>query len=434
MKVWVVNPFDNLPLEGYRPQRYWLMAKAFAAAGHEVTLVTSWWSHANKAPRRFVHGSEPAVGDTAPGDGFTVRFLQTPAYTKNISIRRFFSHIILARNFARELNLAKSTGTVPDLLVVSSPTLGLARAARKSGVPYIVDIMDDWPGTFERILPRWMLSPLAAIARRNCLGARKVSVVARKYADLVVNLGYRGPVKRFYHGIEMGTDPDKVQSAECGVPGAKGTVPREFRLVYIGNIGRSYDLETVVRGVMRLADEGVTLDIAGDGPDLARIREIAGDCPREIAGDCPHEITGVCPRAIRFHGYLGEAALVKLLADCDAGTVPMFADSEVGVPYKLADYVKAGLPVVNSLPGETEELLARYGAGVKYEAGNVDDLVGAVRKMRASLQNRRGLSQQECGVRSAECGVRRGLSPAFKSLFDAGRIYREYVEWALNEK
>lgn len=25
MNVWIQNPFDNLPVEGYRKQRFWLM-------------------------------------------------------------------------------------------------------------------------------------------------------------------------------------------------------------------------------------------------------------------------------------------------------------------------------------------------------------------------------------------------------------------------
>ena len=53
MTVWIVNPFDNLPPEGYRPQRYWLMARAFARAGHRVTYWSSDFSHAHKAPRKF---------------------------------------------------------------------------------------------------------------------------------------------------------------------------------------------------------------------------------------------------------------------------------------------------------------------------------------------------------------------------------------------
>ena len=39
MRVWIVNPFDNLPLEGTRPQRYWLMARAFARAGDRKSVV-----------------------------------------------------------------------------------------------------------------------------------------------------------------------------------------------------------------------------------------------------------------------------------------------------------------------------------------------------------------------------------------------------------
>ena len=49
MNIWIINPFDNLPVEGYRPQRYWLMSEAFARAGHAVTLWTQDWSHARKA-------------------------------------------------------------------------------------------------------------------------------------------------------------------------------------------------------------------------------------------------------------------------------------------------------------------------------------------------------------------------------------------------
>ena len=64
MAVWIVNPFDNLPTEGNRPQRYWLMGRAFAKAGHKVVLWSSDFSHATKAKRKFVRECD---------DGFEVR-------------------------------------------------------------------------------------------------------------------------------------------------------------------------------------------------------------------------------------------------------------------------------------------------------------------------------------------------------------------------
>ena len=43
MTVWIQNPFDNLPCEGYRKQRYWLMAEAFARAEAAEKLAKTIW-------------------------------------------------------------------------------------------------------------------------------------------------------------------------------------------------------------------------------------------------------------------------------------------------------------------------------------------------------------------------------------------------------
>ena len=78
MTVWIENPFDNLPAEGFRPQRYWLMAEAFAKAGHNVTLWTSDFSHAKKAPRILSKVEAP----------FRLKLIKTPPYSGNVSFKR----------------------------------------------------------------------------------------------------------------------------------------------------------------------------------------------------------------------------------------------------------------------------------------------------------------------------------------------------------
>ncbi len=183
----------------------------------------------------------------------------------------------------------------------------------------------------------------------------------------------------------------RVKSEEWRVKSEEWRVKSEaspFTLVYIGSMGRSYDLETVVDAVKRM--DGVELEIAGSGPKEQSLRARAADCPR-----------------IRFHGYLADDALQALLARADAGVVPMFPDSCVGIPYKLADYAAAGLRVLNSLPGEAAELVSRFAAGVSYKAGDVDSLVAAVQEIRRPAP---------------------GFSPeAFRDAFDAKRIYAGYV-------
>lgn len=381
MKVWIVNPFDNLPLEGNRPQRYWLMARAFARAGHDVTLWTSDFSHARKARRQL--GAN--VGTSFVRDGFRTVLVATRPYRANIGLARIVSHRLLAKAWARRV----ANEPAPDLVVASSPPLSLCAAARDycavQNVPFIVDVMDAWPETFERVLPRMLLAPLRRLARRNYQTAAAISTVSERYVDLVRGYGVRAPVTLFYHGIERNVSVARTEERPESAA---------WRLVYAGNMGASYDVRTVIAAVKTLPD--VTLDLAGTGPCEPAWRTLAATCPR-----------------IRFHGYLDAAALQALLATADAGVVPMFPASCVGVPYKLADYAVAGLPVLNSLTGETARVLAETGAGFSYQAGDVASF-------RAAL----------AALRKAEpAAVRRGVA-ALAARFDADEIYRAYVAWA----
>lgn len=373
MKIWIVNPFDNLPLEGYRPMRYWLMASAFAKAGCDVTYWTADFSHANKAPRRL----SAAPGQVAAP--FRLRILHEPPYTRNVSLARMWAHW----RWAKEWRRAADAERPPDAIVVSTPPLAIGGEVRKyaarTGAKVVVDVMDDWPGTFERVAPRPALLPLRALARRNVRAAAAVTVVADRYADLVRGYGFEGPVKRFYHGIAM--DGPAPSARAAGAP---------LRLAYIGSLGRTYDLETVIEALALLP--GATLDVAGEGEQLESLKALGSSA--------------------RFHGYLPEAELARLLSECDVGIVPMEQASCVGVPYKFADYARAGLAIASSLGGESGRLLARYGAGVAYRGGDPMSLAAALRSVASRLP---AVSAASRRMAEAE--------------FDAGAIYSSYVDF-----
>ena len=92
MTFWIVNPFDNLPPEGLRPQRYWLMARAFAQAGHTVVYWSADFSHAYKRVR-------DVAALAGRHEGFELRLVHEPPYPKNICLRRLWSHWRFARNW-----------------------------------------------------------------------------------------------------------------------------------------------------------------------------------------------------------------------------------------------------------------------------------------------------------------------------------------------
>ena len=382
MNVWLQNPFDNLPLEGYRKQRFWLMAEAFVRAGHRVVLWTSDFSHLNKRPRTL----------TAAPATFGLELIPTRPYAKNVSLARVRSHRAYAKAWKRQAAavIAATPTAKPDLIVSSLPTISGAAAAldlgRACGAKVVIDVQDAWPETFERLAPRGCaglarlaLSPFRHEAQRIYREADLVTGVCDRYRALIGRDDYI----RSYLGIEL-TPPPAPVAPPADV----------LRLVYAGNLGLTYDLGTVIRGLARL--DNITLDIAGAGEGEADWKSLV-------------QRLGLGER-VRFHGYLGEQQLRQLLARADVGVVPMPSDSFVGLPNKLADYAAAGLGILSSLGGESEALLIRSAAGATYAVGDGKSFQEAVLRLKG----------QRDGLRT------RALALAAQE-FDAVRLYDAYV-------
>ena len=373
MKVWIESCFDNLPFEGFRKQRFWLMAEAFRAEGHEVTYWTADFNHGTKRRRALDVAA-------AKASGIDLRLVYAPPYPRNVCIRRIFSHRRYVRNW-RKLALAEAER--PDVIIASMPTIGSAETAialaRHFGARAVVDVMDAWPETFERLLPRgckWLgavlLAGMRRRARRVYREADLITGVCERYRELTGRSDYL----LAYHGIEAG-DAKR----------AERPVHSPLRLVYAGNLGSGYDLAPVVRAVNANAD--LTLDIAGKGPREAELRAMAEG-------------------RVKFHGYLGAEELSRLVGEADIGVIPMRDDSWVGLPYKLGDYVKANLRIISSLNGETGEMLRRHQCGATYEGGDDASCLKAIRRA-ATMHGSAGMLAE----------------------LDAANIYREYVRRVL---
>ena len=384
MRVWIENPFDTLPTEGGRPQRYWLMAAAFAAAGHAVDYWTSDFSHIHKAPREI---------RTGPSDAVAPLFVPTRPYAKNVSLARIASHRAYAREWGRLAEERAASHGKPDVIIVSMPPLATGDVAvglaRKFGAKLVVDVMDAWPDTFYRLLPsgfkwlgRFLFASARRAARRQLAAADLVTGVAARYEDLARAAGAKA-FRLAYHGVEM-TPPVRREPSD------------RLRLVYVGSMGRTYGLEAGVAAVARLGN--ATLDLAGGGEKLESLKALASGLG--------------CADRVRFHGYLGDAELQALLAACDIGVVPMSGDSCVGVPYKLGDYTRAGLAVASSLDGESLALLADSGAGLRYDPDGSGGfgLADVVLRLAKRLPEAQAASR-----RLAE------------RTFDAAKIYAQYV-------
>jgi glycosyltransferase involved in cell wall biosynthesis len=223
MNIWIINPFDQVPNETDVPLRYWALCRTFAQQGHKVI----WWSS------DFSHLTKSRRAPCPETDGFAVRLIETPPYTKNISFARLKNHKAFADGFYTEAMAELHRGELkaPDRIVVSLPPLGVAEQAfrirdyvrewesekvatykgrrddlepshlhtftpshlhTQPSCQVIVDIMDAWPETFYQALPKplrkflgpILLAPMHRSAKRAYAGADKISAVGQSYLEL----------------------------------------------------------------------------------------------------------------------------------------------------------------------------------------------------------------------------------------------------------
>ena len=417
LSVWLVNPFDDIPGEGLPPLRYWTLARVLAARGHDVIWWTATWSHRRKAIRSAPLGIRE-------DEGFAVRLVAVRPYEKNVSLARIGSHRDFGKTFERLANESVSSGQLerPDIILASLPPLdspeAAARLAKKLDATFVLDLMDVWPETFDRLLPgpgflKRLIAPFmlgGMLKRRQALvaAADAVSAATQTYADAVLRDAPDAPPR---HVCYVGAYPQEFPSPprlmnhvpEAGSDESATPEQAPLECVYAGTLEAGQDLDVLAGAARQLSASGVraTIHVAGTGAGEAGLRRAAA------AG------TGSC--RLEVHGLLPRQAYVNLLARCDLGLVCVKPESMVAVPYKACDYAAAGLAIVNSLPGELQRLIDEHAAGVAYTAGDAASLARAIAGFAAD--------------RSRLNACRQGARRLAAAEFDRERTYPKVADW-----
>ena len=136
----------------------------------------------------------------------------------------------------------------------------------------------------------------------------------------------------------------------------------EMWLVYIGTLGHSYDICSVIDALKIVKDKGINnikFVVMGDGPHKSKFETYA-------------KKLGV--NAV-FPGRLGYDKMVGILKSCDIAVNPIKQGSAGSIINKVGDYAAAGLPVLNTQESnEYKELVEGYRAGFNCINGCALDL------------------------------------------------------------
>ena len=90
MKVWVINPYGNIPGEGWRTYRTTLIANAFVANGHQVVSWVSNIQHRSKQKRT------ETWKDIQVNPNYLIKIVPSTGYLGHISLARIHEkHYVL---------------------------------------------------------------------------------------------------------------------------------------------------------------------------------------------------------------------------------------------------------------------------------------------------------------------------------------------------
>lgn len=366
------------------PQRRWgALIERFLAEGHQVTVAAPVPHYPAGRPTPEQARTHRA-GRTERGlHGETVvRTAYLPHRADIIS--RTADHLVASADTIRLLlRRFRRREHRPDVIIATAPAIPTLLVGRllsnRWGVPLVAEMRDAWPDLVTHVgpagaVPADIVHAADPTVLRQCLGwaigrakgmvhgevtgwqraARTVVTTTDRFADVLRERGITEVAV-----VRNGTDLPKVPRLEDHPVGDH----RELRCLYLGNMGRSQGLDTVVRAAARLRREGVDIGVRliGHGveaPALAALAEEL-DAPVEVLPRIPHSGVGA--------QYRWADTVVVSLRD--------WAPFAWTVPSKLYEMLATGRHITAMLHGEAADVVREAGAGDVIPPENEDALV-----------------------------------------------------------
>lgn len=303
----------------------------FKARGDSVTAFLSDFQHRNKS-----------TWSVAP-EGYTL--IPGLPYQKNLSVKRMYSHSKFAQTARRALAQEKW-----DLIWVLVPPNSLVKQCAQykqthSDTKLVFDVNDLWPESFplgglKSLPPFQMWRSL----RDKYLMAADYVVTECDLFQKRLNLEQNDNASTIYF-----CKPEEKQELDrTAVLSAD-----HFSVCYLGSINHIIDIDAIVAILSSLkAVRPVNLHIIGDGENKSHlINQVQG--------------IGV---EVTDHGAVYDAAEKQAVFNrCHFGLNVMKPTVCVGLTMKSIDYFAGALPVINSIPGDTWELIERHGFGFNWD-------------------------------------------------------------------
>lgn len=312
---------------------------------HEVIYLTSDFDHVTKQYYKI-------------GLPFAQQ-IHVIGYEKNLSVSRILSHIQFSiKIFFRLLKLK------PDILYVEIPHNTLAVSAkwfkRFHKCEVILDIFDMWPES----LPIKSNNPIFKVVcsvwrgfrNHNLKYADKVYTECNYYQKLIQREGCHVPMETKY------LTRKRVDLDICTLWDEE-----KIHLCYVGNINNIIDIPFITDFLSQINEKKkICFHLIGNGESRSKLIDSL-------------ESRGI--QVISYGVVYDVYRLQEIFNQCYFGINFLLPDLAIGLTMKSITYLRGGIPLLNTVDGDTWNMVETYHAGINIQRENINKAVENILNM-----------------------------------------------------
>lgn len=315
----------------------------YVKKGYDVIYVTSDFVHMTK--KRYCFNEYK-----------NSKQLHVISYKKNLSISRILSHLMFSYKTFYMLLACK-----PELVYVEVPNNSLVKSSAKykkiNNAEIIVDVFDMWPESMpvktKNMIVNWGFDIWRNFRNKNLKFADQIWIECDYYRELLSAQKINLPMETKYL---------KLKNAETSIE--MKVSEEEIDLCYLGSINNIIDISLIEKIVSEFAKNKRTrIHIIGDGERKDEFLDILKKNSIEIID----------------HGKVYEIdKLQEIFDQCWFGINVLREDLAIGITMKSISYFRGGLPIINTVQGDTSRFVEECNIGINVDRHDVKSCVSRI--------------------------------------------------------
>lgn len=338
-KIIIISCFD------WYEKRLQYIKKYYESRNYQVQIVLSDFDHINK---KKIHKLRDVEGIT---------YINTIPYYKNISLKRIISHILFSIKIKKIVSKYS-----PDVLYSLIPPnyLVTVLSILKKQKRYILiyDVIDLWPENFplDKFSKTFPYKVWRNIRDKKIDCADFIVLECNFYKEFLPDSISDSKFHTLYISKDDKNNFENPKYIEYD--------QNYIDVCYLGSINFIIDVDKIVDVLLKISQiKPIRIKVIGAGENTEYFLTMLKKNNFQV----------------EYYGAIYDwNKIVELFKTCYFGINIYKTNIKVGVTIKSIDYFQLGLPILNSVKGDTTSIVKKYRAGINVEQFNSNEIVKIV--------------------------------------------------------